>query len=303
MRFDHDGRTFALYRTADGEFHASDGLCTHGNAHLADGLVIGNQIECPKHNGRFDVRDGSPQRPPACVAMRTYPVRVEQGRLLLNLGGQGGTAAAHSTAAVPETVHTFRVVSNENVATFIKELVLEPEDYASVFRYQPGQYLQLEIPPYDEICFRSFRVAAPFAEVWNAQGVFDLKAANPAATRRNYSMASNPDREDNLRFNIRIFLPPRGQDCSAGVGSAYVFNLKPGDQVRTFGPYGDFCLRPQRPRDAVYRRGRRHGPLASPAFVPAGDAENDAEDRLLVRGAGAARHLLPGLFSGFCRRP
>jgi MocE subfamily Rieske [2Fe-2S] domain protein len=238
LRFDHDGRTFAIYRTADGKLHASDGLCTHGNAHLADGLVIGNQIECPKHNGRFDVRDGSPQRPPACVGLRTHPVRVERGRLLLNLAACGGTAAA------AETAYQFRVVSNENVATFIKELVLEPEAQSPAFRYQPGQYLQLEIPPYDKIDFRSFCVAAPFAQVWTAQRVFDFKAANPAATRRNYSMASNPQIERTLRFNIRIFLPPRGQDCDAGVGSSYVFSLKPGDKVRTFGPYGDFYLKP-----------------------------------------------------------
>lgn len=85
VRFDHDGRTFAIYRTADGNFYASDGMCTHGKTHLADGLVIGNQIECPKHNGRFDVRDGSPQRPPVRVGLRVYPVKIEQGRLLLNI--------------------------------------------------------------------------------------------------------------------------------------------------------------------------------------------------------------------------
>ena len=104
LRFDHDGRTFAIYRTADGSFYASDGLCTHGNAHLADGLVIGNQIECPKHNGRFDVRDGSPQRPPACVGLRTYPVRVERGRLLLNLASAPaarGAARAGNGLRIP----------------------------------------------------------------------------------------------------------------------------------------------------------------------------------------------------------
>jgi MocE subfamily Rieske [2Fe-2S] domain protein len=245
MRFDHDGRTFAIYRTADGGLHASEGLCTHGNAHLADGLVIGNQIECPKHNGRFDVRDGSPQRPPACVGLRTYPVRVERGRLLVNVAAGGGTVAA------AETPCAFRVVSNENVATFMKEVVLEPAEQSPAFRYEPGQYLQLEIPPYEEIAFHSFCVAPPFAQVWAAQGVFALKAANPAATRRNYSMASNPHVEHRLRFNIRIFLPPRGQDCNAGVGSSYVFSLKPGDQVKAFGPVGDFCVKPGQ-REMLY---------------------------------------------------
>ncbi|MEI8376096.1 MAG: NADH:ubiquinone reductase (Na(+)-transporting) subunit F [Planctomycetota bacterium] len=245
VRFDHDGRTFAIYRTADGNLHASDGMCTHGKTHLADGLVIGNQIECPKHNGRFDVRDGSPQRPPARVGLKTYSIRIEQGKLMLNI------VSTDSTTTMPETAYEFRVVSNENVATFIKELVLEPEARSPLFHYQPGQYLQLEIPTYDEIAFRLFSVAEPFAEAWTAQQAFNFKAANPAATRRNYSMASNPDVEDRLRFNIRIALPPRGQDCHAGVGSSYVFNLKQGDKVRAFGPYGDFFVK-QGNREMLY---------------------------------------------------
>ena len=54
MRFDHGGRTFAVYRAPDGTPFATDGLCTHEQVHLADGLVMGDQIECPKHNGRFN---------------------------------------------------------------------------------------------------------------------------------------------------------------------------------------------------------------------------------------------------------
>jgi len=245
VRFDHDGRTFAVYRTADGNFYASDGMCTHGKTHLADGLVIGNQIECPKHNGRFDVRDGSPQRPPVCVGLRIYPLRSERGRLLLNL------AATGSRVNMPETAYEFRVVSNENVATFIKELVLETDAQSPLFHYQPGQYLQIEIPPYKEIAFRSFCVPAPFAQAWTAQQAFGFKATNPIATRRNYSMASNPDIEGRLRFNIRIALPPRGQDCDAGAGSSYVFNLKPGDKVRAYGPQGDFYVK-QGNREMLY---------------------------------------------------
>lgn len=86
LRFDHGSRTFAVYRTVEDAFHATDGICTHGRTHLADGLLKGEQIECPKHNGRFDVRDGLPVRRPACVALKTYPVRVESGRLLLHIG-------------------------------------------------------------------------------------------------------------------------------------------------------------------------------------------------------------------------
>ena len=64
IRFDHDRRTFALCRDEAGALFATDGVCTHGNTHLSGGLVIGGTIECPKHNGRFNLADGSPARPP-----------------------------------------------------------------------------------------------------------------------------------------------------------------------------------------------------------------------------------------------
>jgi Na+-transporting NADH:ubiquinone oxidoreductase subunit F len=85
IRVDHEQRTYAIYRLADGSLHATDGLCTHGNTHLADGLVKGRLIECPKHNGRFDITDGSPQRKPVCVALRTHRVREQDGKLFLEL--------------------------------------------------------------------------------------------------------------------------------------------------------------------------------------------------------------------------
>jgi 3-phenylpropionate/trans-cinnamate dioxygenase ferredoxin subunit len=86
IRFDHGGRTFAIYRTDDDSYFATDGLCTHEQVHLADGLVMGSIIECPKHNGRFDFRSGAAKGAPVCVNLATYPVRVERGRVLLNLG-------------------------------------------------------------------------------------------------------------------------------------------------------------------------------------------------------------------------
>jgi MocE subfamily Rieske [2Fe-2S] domain protein len=86
IRFDHEGRTYAIYRADGGELYATDGVCTHGNAHLAEGMVKGKLIECPKHNGRFDITDGSPQRKPACVALRTYKVREHEGKVFLEMG-------------------------------------------------------------------------------------------------------------------------------------------------------------------------------------------------------------------------
>ncbi|MEX3960055.1 non-heme iron oxygenase ferredoxin subunit [Trinickia sp. EG282A] len=84
MRFDYAGRTYAIYRV-DGDVYASDGLCTHEHAHLSDGFVMGHVIECPKHNGRFDVRDGRPLCAPVCEKLKTYPAKVEGGRILIEV--------------------------------------------------------------------------------------------------------------------------------------------------------------------------------------------------------------------------
>ena len=64
IRFDHGQKTFALYRDEEGRHYATDGVCTHGNTHLSEGLIFGNTIECAKHNGRFNLVDGSPARAP-----------------------------------------------------------------------------------------------------------------------------------------------------------------------------------------------------------------------------------------------
>ena len=85
IRWDHGGRTFAIYRGPDGQFYCTDGLCSHEQVHLADGMVIEFEIECPKHNGVFDYRSGAALRTPACDALSTYPVKVENDRVLVGL--------------------------------------------------------------------------------------------------------------------------------------------------------------------------------------------------------------------------
>lgn len=85
-RFDHGARTFAVYRSPDDRYYATDGLCTHQAVHLADGLVIDGAVECPRHNGRFDYTTGQPLGAPVCVALRTYPVKVEGGAVLVDVG-------------------------------------------------------------------------------------------------------------------------------------------------------------------------------------------------------------------------
>ncbi len=85
IRFDHAGRTFAIYRSPEDTFHATDGLCTHEHVHLADGLVMDNIIECPKHNGRFDYRTGEAKGAPVCINLKTYPVRITDGTVFIDL--------------------------------------------------------------------------------------------------------------------------------------------------------------------------------------------------------------------------
>jgi 3-phenylpropionate/trans-cinnamate dioxygenase ferredoxin subunit len=85
IRFDHGGRTFAIYRSPDDEFFATDGLCTHEKAHLSGGLVMDNIIECPKHNGRFNYKTGQAKGAPVCVNLQTYPVKVEGGKVLIQI--------------------------------------------------------------------------------------------------------------------------------------------------------------------------------------------------------------------------
>jgi 3-phenylpropionate/trans-cinnamate dioxygenase ferredoxin subunit len=76
-RFDHESATYALYRDEAGRLAATDGLCTHSRVHLADGFVFGTQIECPKHNGRFDIHTGEAKGAPVCVNLATHAVRVD----------------------------------------------------------------------------------------------------------------------------------------------------------------------------------------------------------------------------------
>jgi 3-phenylpropionate/trans-cinnamate dioxygenase ferredoxin component len=83
--FDHGGKTYAIYRSLDDDYFATDGLCTHEQVHLKDGLVMDNIIECPKHNGRFDYRTGEAKGAPVCVDLRTYPVKVEAGKVFIDI--------------------------------------------------------------------------------------------------------------------------------------------------------------------------------------------------------------------------
>jgi len=84
MPFDFNGRGYAIYHTIDG-FFASDGMCTHEEEALADGLVIDNVIECPLHQGRFDVRSGKALNAPVCVDLQTFPLQIHDGDIYIQI--------------------------------------------------------------------------------------------------------------------------------------------------------------------------------------------------------------------------
>jgi 3-phenylpropionate/trans-cinnamate dioxygenase ferredoxin component len=86
--FEHAGRSYAVYRTEEDSFFATDGLCTHEKVSLADGLLDRFVIECPRHNGLFDIRTGEALRAPACIALTTYDLSIEDGDIFIHLPRQ-----------------------------------------------------------------------------------------------------------------------------------------------------------------------------------------------------------------------
>ena len=84
-RFNYGGRTFAIFRNDLGDFFCTDGHCTHEDVHLADGLVMENTVECPKHASIFDFTTGEVETPPACDNLETYSVRVEDGQVQVDI--------------------------------------------------------------------------------------------------------------------------------------------------------------------------------------------------------------------------
>ncbi|MBR5250349.1 MAG: NADH:ubiquinone reductase (Na(+)-transporting) subunit F [Bacteroidales bacterium] len=138
------------------------------------------------------------------------------------------------------------VVSNNNVATFIKEFVVKlPEGEHLNFR--SGGYIQVDVPAIT-VDYRNIDVDEQYREDWEKMGVFDLKMVNPTPTLRAYSMACYPAEGDIIKLNVRIATPPIDRETrkflpiNPGICSSYIYSLKPGDKVMISGPYGEFFL-------------------------------------------------------------
>ena len=155
---------------------------------------------------------------------------------------------------VPESVLGVKeweceVISNKNVATFIKEFIVKlPE--GEHMDFIPGSYAQIKIPAYemdyDKDIDKSL-IGEGYLDAWKNFGLFDLKCKNTEPTVRAYSMANYPAEGDRIMLTVRIATPPMKprpqtgfQDVMPGIASSYIFTLKPGDKVIMSGPYGDF---------------------------------------------------------------
>jgi Na+-transporting NADH:ubiquinone oxidoreductase subunit F len=147
--------------------------------------------------------------------------------------------------ALPDEIFGIRkiectVVSNNNVASFIKELVLQlPEGEELDFR--AGGYIQIECPPHD-LKFTDFDIDEQFRDEWDRYNLWRYESHVKETVSRAYSMASYPEERTVVKLNVRIATPPPGADDSVppGIMSSYIFNLKPGDKAVISGPYGEF---------------------------------------------------------------
>ena len=148
---------------------------------------------------------------------------------------------------IPEEIFSIKkynatVVSNENVATFIKELILRL-DKSEVLDFKAGAYVQIDIPEYD-LSYKEFNIADRYKASWEKYNLWNLKAISQEAVFRAYSLANPPSERNELRFTIRIATPPPGvTGIAPGVGSSYIFNLKSGEKVVLSGPYGEFFVK------------------------------------------------------------
>jgi len=179
------------------------------------------------------------------------------------------------TIKVPESVMGIKkweceVVSNKNVATFIKEFVVKLPD-GEELDFDPGGYIQIDVPKY-EAAFRDFVIEDQFKGDWDEYKMWDLKIKNSEETYRAYSMANYPAEKNLIKLNIRIATPPWDNakkmfiDVPPGLCSTYIFSRKPGDKVVISGPYGEFHIKNTNAEMIYIGGGAGMAPLRSHIF-------------------------------------
>ena len=162
------------------------------------------------------------------------------------------------------------VVANDNVATFIKELVLKLPEGENL-DFESGGYIQIEVPKY-EIDYSSFDVEEAYRGDWDRFDLWDLKAKNDETVVRAYSMANHPAEGNIVMLNIRIASPPPDRakggfmNVPPGIASSFVFDLKPGDKATVSGPYGEFFIQETEREMCYIGGGAGMAPLRSHIF-------------------------------------
>ena len=169
---------------------------------------------------------------------------------------------------IPESIFGIKkvdaiVVSNDNVATFIKELVIKP---ATPIEFKSGAYIQIDVPEY-VLTFKDFHIDSKYVSEWKKYNFLELTAKGTKPGFRAYSLANPPHDNNILMMNVRIATPPPGMEgIPPGFGSSYVFGLKPGDKVMVSGPYGDFMTRDTGKEMCFIGAGAGMAPLRSHIF-------------------------------------
>ncbi len=162
------------------------------------------------------------------------------------------------------------VVSNKNVATFIKEFVVKLPD-GEELNFEPGGYIQIDVPKY-ETSFREFDIDEKFRNDWDKYKMWDLHVKNTSETYRAYSMANYPAEKNLIKLNIRIATPPwdnvrkEFMNVPPGICSSYIFSLKHGDKVNISGPYGEFHIKDTQNEMVYIGGGAGMAPLRSHIF-------------------------------------
>ena len=161
------------------------------------------------------------------------------------------------TLQIPEEIFNIRkwectVISNNNVATFIKELVLDLPK-GEILNFKAGGYIQIDIPEYTNLLFKNFDVENEYRPDWDKYKIWDLVANNDESIFRAFSMANHPAEGNRMMLNVRIATPPPKlwNDVPPGLASSYIFNLKKGDKVTISGPFGEFFIK-ETEREMVY---------------------------------------------------
>ena len=174
---------------------------------------------------------------------------------------------------VPEEVFGVKrwectVESNPNVATFIKELTLRLPEGENV-DFKAGGYVQLECPPH-VVNYSDFDVEEQYRGDWERFGLYQYTSEVKEPLIRAYSMANYPEEKGVVKFNIRIASPPPGStDIPPGAMSSYVFNLKPGDKISVYGPFGEFFAKETKAEMVFIGGGAGMAPMRFAYFRPA----------------------------------